>query len=175
MPDIVLGFKGAFRPGIGDVGEVDTMSRRRSVVACGCLVLLAACTFTRKGTLTKLPTGPEIAVTVAVTETSATVKGTDAETGEEFEGVLHAEEAKPDRGMAAPAPPLGGSPVTPGVAPPPMTGARETIQMSGRLEGSQGTSLKCVVQVERTLTLKGSGTCRIADTDDLNPAYRLRF
>jgi hypothetical protein len=151
------------------------MSRRWSVVACGYLVLLCACTFTRKGTLTKLPTGPEIKVTVAVAETSATVKGTDAETGEEFEGVLHAEEVKPDRGMAAPAPPLGGGSVTPGVAPPPMTGARETIQMSGRLEGSKGTSLKCVVQVERTLTLKGSGTCRIADSDDLNPAYRLRF
>jgi hypothetical protein len=151
------------------------MARHGSLVLSGVLVLLAACAITRQGTLTKLPTGPEIPVTIAVTETDATLTGTNPETGEEFSGTLYAEETKGDRGGFGTKQPVGGGSVTPGVAPPPMTGTRETIVMSGRLEGDKGTSLKCMVQVERTLTLKGSGVCRVVDSDDPNPAYRLRF
>ncbi len=151
------------------------MTCRWSVVAGGCLVLLAACAITRNGTLTKLPTGPQIPVTVAVTETEATVKGTDTQSGERFEGTFHAVEPKGDREMLGPSSPMGGESMTPGQAPMPRTGTRETIQMTGRLEGDKGTSLKCAIQIERTLTMKGSGTCLLADTGDLNPAYHLRF
>jgi hypothetical protein len=151
------------------------MARHGSLLVSGVLVLLAACAITRKGVLTKLPAGPEIPVTVAVTETDATVTGTDPQSGEQFEGTFHAVATRGDREMLGPSLPVGGGSVTPGQAPMPRTGTKETIQMTGRLEGSKGTSLTCAIQIERTLTLKGSGTCLLADTNDLNPAYHLRF
>ena len=151
------------------------MARRGSLVLCGGLVLLAACAITRKGTLTKLSAGPEIPVTVSVTETEATLTGTDPQSGEEFEGTFNVVETKGDHGMLGPSSPMGGGSMTPGLPPETRTGTKETIQMTGRLEGSKGTSLKCVVQVERTLTLKGSGICWVVDSDDPNPAYRLHF
>jgi len=151
------------------------VSHRWSVVACGCLVLLGACTFTRKGSLTRLPTGPEIPVTIAVTETSATVEGTNPETGERFEGTFHVEESSASRGMLSPSPAVGGGSVTPGVAPAPVTGGRKTIVMVGLLKGDQDTVLKCWVQVQRTLQLPGSGTCRVVDSGEQKPAYSLRF
>jgi hypothetical protein len=49
------------------------------------------------------------------------------------------------------------------------------IEMSGRLEGDKGTTLKCVLQIEKRLKIRGSGTCRSVEGDDLNPTYRLRF
>jgi hypothetical protein len=151
------------------------MARRGSLVLCGGLVLLAACAVTRQGTLTKLPPGPEIPVTVSVTETEATLTGTDPQSGEQFEGTFNVVETKGDRGMLGPDSPMGGGSMTPGLPPVPRTGTKDTIQMAGRLDGSKGTSLKCVVQVERTLTLKGSGICWVVDSDDPNPAYRLTF
>jgi hypothetical protein len=151
------------------------MARRASLVACGGLVLLAACAITRQGILTKLPTGPKIPVTVAVTDTDATLTGTDPQTGEEFKGTFHVVETKGERGMVGPDSPMGGGSMTPGLPPEPRTGTKETIEMVGRLEGSNGTSLQCAIQVERTLTLKGSGTCLLADSTDLNPVYKIRF
>ncbi|HVN31140.1 MAG TPA: hypothetical protein VMT45_04075 [Thermoanaerobaculaceae bacterium] len=151
------------------------MASRGSLVAGGGLVLLAACAITRTGTLTKLPTGPKIPVTVAVTDMDATLTGTDAQTGEEFKGTFHVVETRGDRGMLGPNSPMGGGSMTPGLPPEPRTGTKETIEMAGRLNGSNGTSLQCVIQVERTLTLKGSGTCMLADSTDLNPVYKIRF
>ena len=152
------------------------MIHRWSVVACGCVVLLGACTFTRKGVLTKLETGDEFPVTVAITETDTRIEGTDPKTGEHFEGTLRVQQEKDaQRGMLGPTPAVGGGSMTPGVAPMPATGGRQTIVMVGRLEGSKGTIVKCTVQIRRTLDLQGTGTCRIVDSDDLNPAYRLRF
>jgi hypothetical protein len=136
---------------------------------------LVACAITRQGTLTKLPAGPEIPVTVAVTETDATVNGTDPQSGEEFTGTLHVVETRGERGMLGPSSPMGGGSMTPGLPPEPRTGTKETIEMAGRLEGTKGTSLQCSIRIERTLSLKGSGSCLLADAAEPNPAYRLRF
>jgi hypothetical protein len=143
--------------------------------ACGCALLVAGCATTRHGTLRKLPSGSEIPVTVTVSETEATVKGTDPQSGEQFDGTLHVVKGEGDRGMLGPAPPVGGGAVTPGVAPPPVRTTKGTIHMTGRLEGSKGTSLRCTVDIERTLTMKGGGACVLADSGDPNPAYTLHF
>jgi len=145
------------------------------VAACGCALLLAGCATTRHGTLKKLPSGPEFPVTVTVSESEATVKGTDEQTGEQFEGTFHVVESSADRGMLGPAPAVGGGAVTPGVAPPPVRATKGTIHMTGRLEGSKGTSLRCTIEIERTLTMKGGGACVLLDSGDPNPAYTLRF
>jgi len=156
--------------------EGSSAANRRSVLTLGLVVLLGACTFTRKGVLTRLETGAEFPVAVAITETETRIEGTDPETGEHFEGTLRVQQEKnAQRGMLGPDPAVGGGSVTPGVAPMPATGMRQTIVMVGRLEGSKGTSVKCTVQIRRTLELQGTGTCRIVDSDDVNPAYRVRF
>jgi hypothetical protein len=144
-------------------------------VACGCSVLLGACAITRQGTLSKLPAGPQIPMTVNVTDTDATLKGTDPQSGEEFEGTFHVVEMQGESGKPTPNLPVGGGSMTPGLPPAPRSGGKATIRMVGRLEGSKGTSLKCAIEIERTLTLKGSGMCLIADTNDTNPAYTIRF
>ncbi len=151
------------------------MRHRCVVAACGCALLFAGCATTRHGTLKKLPSGPEIPVTVTVSESEATVRGTDARTGEQFEGTFRAAESSADRGMLGPAPAVGGGAVTPGVAPVPVRGTKGTIHMTGRLEGSKGTSLRCTIEIQRTLTMKGGGPCILLDSGDLNPAYALRF
>jgi hypothetical protein len=114
-------------------------------------------------------------VTVSVTETDATLRGTDPQTGEEFEGSFHLVETRGEHGMVGPDSPMGGGSMTPGLPPVPRTGTKETIEMAGRLKGSNGTSLQCAIRVERSLTLKGSGTCLLADSTDPNPTYTIRF
>ena len=151
------------------------MTGRWWTVACGCSALLAACAITRQGTLNRLPTGPRIPITVEVSDTEATVQGTDRQSGEEFEGTLRVVETKGQPGGPTPNLPVGGGSMTPGLPPAPRSGGKATIRMVGRLEGSKGTSLKCAIEIERTLTLKGSGVCLIADTNDPNPAYTIRF
>jgi hypothetical protein len=149
-----------------------------TIARCGCLVVLSGCAVTREGTLTRIPSGPAIPVSVSVQEESATVVGTDPETGERFEGIFRItreQRGSGPGGMVDPRPAMGGGAVSPGVAPPLPTGQRATIEMFGRLEGDKGTNLKCVLQIEKRLKIRGSGTCRPVEGDDLNPTYRLRF
>jgi hypothetical protein len=104
--------------------------------------------------------------------------GTDPETGERFEGIFRVnreQRGSGPAGMVDPRPAMGGGTVSPGVAPPLPTGRRATIEMVGRLEGDKGTTLKCVLQIEKRLRIRGSGTCRPVEGDDLNPTYRLHF
>ncbi len=154
------------------------MTHVSAIARWGCFVVLSGCAVTREGTLTRIPSGPAVPVSVSVQEESATVVGTDPETGERFEGIFRVnreQRGSGPGGMVDPRPAMGGGAVSPGVAPPLPTGRRATIEMSGRLEGDKGTTLKCVLQIEKRLKIRGSGTCRPVEGDDLNPTYRLRF
>lgn len=125
---------------------------------------------TRAGTLTKIPGGPEIPVTVAVKEESATVRGTNPKTGEALAGVLRVEHAERPPGGLAPAPGSG-----PNIGLAPLSGGPVVMVFVGRLDGDRGTSLKCKLEVERRLRLRGRGVCRLADSEDKFPIYRLSF
>jgi hypothetical protein len=146
------------------------MSWRLVVAGCAFPLVLGGCVVTRAGTLTKLPDGPKIPVTVAVKEESATVRGTNPKTGEALTGVLRVEHAEHPPGGLAPAP--GGGPYI-GLAPVP--GGPVVMVFVGRLEGDRGTNLKCRLEVERRLRLRGRGVCRLADSEDQFPLYRLSF
>jgi hypothetical protein len=149
-----------------------------AIARCGCFIVLSGCAVTREGTLTRIPSGPTIPVSVSVQEESATVVGTDPGTGERLEGTFHVNREQRGSGPGGnvePWPPMGGGAISPGVAPPLPTGRRATIQMVGRLEGDKGTNLKCVLEIEKRVKIRGSGTCRPVESDDLNPTYRLRF
>jgi hypothetical protein len=142
----------------------------------GAVVLASACTVSREGTLATLPTGPVIPVTVSVEGDSVAVRGQNPATGETFEGRL----AKVIHGRGE-----GGGPVYPSSGPlTPMpggisaagTGGNEaTIDVAGNLEGDQGTTLRCVAQVERRLSLRGGGTCTVVDESAKPISYRLKF
>jgi hypothetical protein len=133
---------------------------------------------TREGTLTKIPSGPTVPISVSIQEESATVVGTDPETGERFEGIFRVNREQGGSGsggMVNPWPATGGGAVSPGVGPPLPTGRRATLDMVGLLEGDKGTNLKCVLQIEKRLKIRGSGTCRPVEGDDLSRTYRLSF
>jgi len=143
----------------------------RSALAVSVLpLLLGACVVTRAGTLTRVPGGPEIPVTVAVKEESATVRGTNPQTGEALTGVLRVEHAERPPGGLAPVPGIG-----PQIGLAPVTGGPVVMVFVGRLEGDRGTNLKCRLEVERRLRLRGRGVCRLADSEDQFPLYRLSF
>lgn len=143
----------------------------RLVVAGGALpLLLGGCVVTRAGTLTGIPGGPAIAVTVAVREESATVRGVNPQTGEALTGVLQVEHAERPPGGLAPAPGVG-----PHVGLAPSPAGPVVMVFVGRLEGDRGTGLKCTLEVERRLRLRGRGVCRLADSEDQFPIYRLSF
>ena len=125
---------------------------------------------TRAGTLTGVPGGPAIAVTVAVREESATVRGVNPQTGEALTGVLRVEHGERPRGWLAPAPGVG-----PHVGLAPAPAGPVVMVFVGRLEGDRGTSLKCTLEVERRLRLRGHGMCRLADGEGSSPVYRLSF
>ncbi len=147
------------------------MTSWRSALAASVLpLLLGGCVVTRAGTLTRVPGGPEIPVTVAVKEESATVRGTNPQTGEVLAGIFQVEHAERPAGGLRPVPETG--PQT-GFAP--VTGGPVVMVFVGRLEGDRGTSLKCRLEVERRLRLRGRGVCRLADSDDQFPLYRLSF
>ena len=154
------------------------MPIRSLVMGCALGLLLGACAVTREGTLTRLPSGATVPVSVSIREDVATVTGTDPATGERLEGIFHTsagERTTGPRGVLGPSPALGGGAVSPGVPPPPATDRRSTIDMVGRLEGDKGTSARCVLQIERGLRVKGSGVCRGEEGDDQSPTFRLRF
>lgn len=147
------------------------MTAWRSALAASVIPLaLGGCVVTRAGTLTAVPAGFEIPVTVAVKEESATVHGLDPRTGEELAGVLRVEHAKRPAGGLAPAPGIG-----PHLGFAPVTAGPVVMVFVGPLEGNRGTSLECTLEVERRLRLRGRGVCRLAEGDDRTPAYRLSF
>lgn len=147
------------------------MAAWRSALAASVLpLLLGGCVVTRAGTLTKIPGGPEIPVTVAVNEDSATVRGVDPQTGEALAGVLRVEHAPRPAGGLAPVP---GTVPRINIAPTP--GGPVVMVFVGRLEGDRGTSLKCRLEVERRLRLRGHGDCRLSGSDERFPVYRLSF
>ncbi|HQT93868.1 MAG: hypothetical protein B7Z68_02275 [Acidobacteria bacterium 21-70-11] len=125
---------------------------------------------TRAGTLTGIPDGPAIPVTVAVKEESATVRGTNPKTGEALAGVLRVEHAERPPGGLARAPDAG-----PDIGVAPVPGGPVVMVFVGRLDGDRGTSLKCKLEVERRLRLRGRGVCRLADSEAKFPIYRLSF
>ena len=154
------------------------MTHLSAITRCGCLIVLSGCVVTREGTLTRIAGGPAIPISVSIQEESATVTGTNSETGERFEGTFHVNREPGASGPGAmqnPWPATGGGAVSPGVGPPLPSGRRAMLDMVGRLEGDKGTSLKCVLQIEKRLRIRGSGTCRQVEGGDLNPTYRLRF
>jgi hypothetical protein len=146
------------------------MSWRLLVAGCGIPLVLGGCVVTRAGTLTRMPDGPSTPVTVAVKEDSAAVSGVDPRTGETLAGILPVERGKRPPGGLARAP---GSAPDIGFAPPP--GGPVVMVFVGRLEGNRGTSLKCRLEVERGLRLRGRGECRPADGEAVSPVYRLTF
>jgi hypothetical protein len=163
----VLGFSTERR------GKEAGVTSWRSALAAGVLPLvLGGCVVTRAGTLTRVPGGPEIPVTVAVKEASATVLGVDPQTGETLAGVLHVEHAERPPGGLAPVPSPG---LGPHIGLAPETGGPVVMVFVGRLEGDRGTSLKCRLEVERRLRLRGRGVCRLADSEAQFPLYRLTF
>ena len=147
------------------------MTAWRSALAASVIPLaLGGCVVTREGTLTPVSAGVAIPVTVAVKEESATVHGIDPRTGEELAGVLRVEHAKRPPGGLAPAPGIGSH-----LGFAPMAGGPVVMVFVGPLDGNRGTSLKCTLEVERRLRLRGRGVCRLAEGDDETPAYRLSF
>jgi|SRR5664280_761448 len=146
------------------------MSWRLVVAGCALPLVLSGCVVTRAGTLTKIPDGPAVPVTVAVREESATVRGLNPLTGEALTGVLQVEHAERPSGGLAPAPGIG-----PHIGLAPAAGGPVVMVFVGRLEGDRGTSLKCTLEVERRLRLRGRGVCRLADSEDSSPVYRLSF
>ncbi len=154
-------------------------STSRWLTICGGLALVAtACTFTRQGNLTRVPSGPAIPISVAVGADSARVTGTDPATGERLDGTFHLDrgERPPSPiGVPGPAPAIGGGAVSPGTGPRPATGRPAVLDLKGRLEGDKGTSVRCALQIKKGLRLEGVGVCRAADDDEAPVVYRIRF
>ncbi len=154
------------------------MGTRSSLVGCGLFLLTLACTVTRSGTLSRFPSGVSIPLSVVVDTESATVLGTNPESGEHLSGTFHLSHEAPARvpgGVLAPAPPVGGGAVSPGTGPRPAAAQPSVVEMTGRLEGDKGTSLRCTLQVKRGLRVEGFGACRDAEGEDAPLAFRIRF
>jgi hypothetical protein len=146
------------------------------LAVCGSLGLLGGCVVTRQGTLTRLPDGAAVPVTVQVEADSAIVSGTDPATGERLEGHFRVDRSeRTERGVLAPPAPVGGGTMSPGQPPSPASGRPATLRLSGRLDGDKGTSLTCVFEVEKRLRLRGSGLCRTLGAEEPSGTYRLRF
>ncbi len=151
---------------------------RPLALGAGLALLAGSCTFTRHGTLTSASSGAVIPISVAVAAESAKITGTDPATGERIEGTFHLERAErsPGRiGVPGPAPAIGGGAVSPGTGPRPATATPAVLDLTGRLEGDRGTSLRCGLQIKKGLNLEGVGACRTDESDENVVAYRIRF
>lgn len=155
------------------------MQRWRVVVA-GLAVAAGsvACAVTRQGTLSVPGEERSIPLTVSLSGSAADVTAFDPVTGERFSGTLR-EEPTTQRpaATAMTGPPVGGGPAPIGAEGAAGASLRETaINLTGSLRGDRGTELRCVLQVERRMLIKGAGTCRPADAlDDEGRIYRLVF
>lgn len=118
--------------------------------------VLAGCALTRTGQLREIPDGHAIPVTVRVSEDSALVTGRDPATGETFRGTLTAVPPTREKGRP-PEGPIGGSG---GLTPSrPATTAPREVTLEGVLDGDRGTSLTCRLTVQKSIPLRGSGSC----------------
>ncbi len=147
---------------------------RRALIAALLLVglVLGGCALTRHGVLRSLDGPGAMDVTVTVESDSARIHGTDPATGETFDGRLAREEGTEDvarTGVPAGGPPAGAEPV-PGAAV-----RSTTLNLSGVLVGDLGTRLRCSIQVERRVLIRGSGLCRNEGEGAAPRRYRLTF
>jgi len=163
--------------GLQAVGGV-IVSRRSLAVGCSFALLAVACVVTRQGTLTKVSSGAVFPVSVVVAADSATVRGTNPENGESLEGTFHLDSegrAPSPMGVPGPAPPIGGGAVSPGTGPRPVSGRPVVLELTGRLEGDKGTSLRCSLQIKKGLRLEGMGLCRSLEGEEESAVFRIRF
>jgi hypothetical protein len=142
----------------------------------GVLLAAAGCTVSRQGTLETLPFGAVIPVTVSVEGDAVAVQGQHPETGESFEGRL----AKVGPARSASdhwyqSPGGTGAPMPSGIGATGSGDNERTIDVAGNLEGDKGTTLHCVVQVERRVRLAGSGLCTVVGAVEGAPTFRLKF
>ncbi|MBZ5589382.1 MAG: hypothetical protein LAO05_12550 [Acidobacteriia bacterium] len=154
------------------------MSPRSLAAGCALTALLAGCAVTRQGKLTTIASGVTIPITVEVKADSATIHGTNPESGEHLEGIFRldrGERVRGSMGMPGPVGPGGGGSVSPGVGPYPATGRPAILEMTGHLEGDKGTSLRCALEVEKRLRLRGAGVCRTLEGQEESTVYRIRF
>lgn len=151
------------------------MSRRLSLAIALLSLSVVACTVARDGTLTLVPTGPEIHVKVSVTTDQVVLEGVDPATGEHLRGTLS--KVGGERGSQEPWD-AGSSdtPPVPGAGGVVSSGDTELkMSVAGTLSGDLGTRLRCVAEVERRLYLRGGGTCVAESGGDTAPSYRLKF
>jgi hypothetical protein len=147
------------------------MARTWSLAAVLALWLgvLLGCTVSRPGTLQKMPGGPIVELTVTVAANAASVQGIDARTGERLEGSFR-EERTPDT-SAAPR-----VDVVPADGSPALQSARDTtLKLVGTLDGDRGTHLRCSLEVQRRVLIRGEGWCRPVDRSDEASFYHLKF
>ena len=154
--------------------------RRSGSMLAGLVVVagMTACAVTRSGTLSMPGEERTIPLTVSLSGSTADVTAFDPVTGERFSGSLR-EEVTTQRpaGTAMMGPPVGGGPAPIGAEGAASASLRETmINLTGSLRGDRGTELRCVLQIEKRMLLKGAGTCRPADAlDDEGRIYRISF
>lgn len=154
--------------------------RRLFHTACRTIVLtpvvLAACTVTRQGTLEELSSAVTLPVALTVESDSAWVRAVDPRTGEVLQGRLTLDPSgRHNRPGLHPEPPLpsGSAGLGAAGAGMPLRGGT-VMNLTGLLEGDQGTMLRCTVQVEQRVRLRGSGLCH--DTRErVQRSFRLRF
>ncbi len=150
---------------------------RPSAALLGVIAAVAlGCTVSRQGTLETLPAGPVIPVTVSVEGDAVLVRGRHPATGETFEGRL----TKVSRGRSGgegwyQSPGGAVTPMPGGIGATGSGGNEKTLDVAGSLDGDQGTTLRCVAQVERRLRLAGGGICRVEAPVDNALTYRLKF
>jgi len=145
------------------------MAKRWVVVPALLLGALLGCSVTRPGTLQRMPGGPVVDVKVTVESEAASVEGVDPQTGERLLGRFHEERAPGSSG----APKVSAVPAGPS---PALQSARDTtLKLIGTLDGDQGTRLRCSLEVQRRVLIRGEGWCRPIDSTREATLYRLKF
>ena len=146
----------------------------RRLVALAGVLMLAGCAVTRTGSLVRVPSGRTLAVEVTVRSDSARVTGVDPVTGERLAGTLVEDLENRRAGEASPAMPAPGTggPIPPGEAPVRM--GPGILNLRGDLQGDHGTKLRCVLQVERRLRIRGRGLCHVVGSES-GITYKLSF
>ncbi len=145
-----------------------------TVAAVTAVVVLAGCAVTRSGSLVRVPSGRTIPVEVTVSSDSARVTGVDPVTGERLAGTLVEDVENRRAGELSPAMPAPGTggPIPSGEAPVRMGPA--TLNLRGEITGDQGTTLRCVLQVEKRLRIRGRGLCHVLGSES-GISYKLSF
>lgn len=139
-------------------------------------IVLLGCTVTRQGTLEELSGAITLPVAVSVESDSAWLRAVDPRTGEVLQGRLSLDPSgRHIRPGLHPEPPLPSGSAGMGAAGAgvPLRGGT-VMNLTGQLQGDQGTTLRCTVQVEQRIRLRGAGLCH--DTREGIPSsFRLRF